>query len=65
MSKDTEQFLTRRAAWLNNAADAIQTNSPLLSRREAIEVAKIALKSWQDLRPCIEWQETADFIQTL
>jgi hypothetical protein len=65
MSKDTEQFLARRAAWLNNAADAIQTNSPLLSRSEAIEVAKIALKSWQDLRPCIEWQETADFIQTL
>jgi hypothetical protein len=65
MSKETEQFLARRAAWLNRAADAIQTNSPLLSRSEAIEVAKIALKSWQDLRPCIEWQETADFIQTL
>ena len=65
MSKETEQFLARRAAWLNRAADAIQTNSPLLSRSEAIEVAKIALKSWQDLRPCIEWRETADFIQTL
>jgi hypothetical protein len=65
MTQETEQFLARRAAWLNNAADAIQTNSPLLSRREAIEVAKIALKSWQDLRQCIEWQETADFIQTL
>jgi hypothetical protein len=65
MTQETEHFFARRAAWLNRAADVIQTNSPLLSRREAIEVAKIALKSWQDLRQCIEWQETADFIQTL
>jgi hypothetical protein len=65
MSEETEQFLTRRAAWINQAADAIQEHSPILSREQAVEVAKIALKSWQDLRTCIEWQETADFIQTL
>lgn len=65
MTQETEHFFARRTAWLNRAADVIQTNSPLLSRRQAIEVAKIALKSWQDLRQCIEWQETADFIQTL
>jgi hypothetical protein len=65
MKPETEQFLLRRQQWLNQATSVIQKHAPLLSSDQALEVAKICLLSWQDMRHTVEWQECSEFIETL
>ena len=65
MKQEVEDFMMRRNKWLNNATDVIQRNNCLLSRPQAREVAKMALESWEDLRFCLEWVESSDFLLTL
>jgi hypothetical protein len=65
MKQEVEQFLLRREEYIKLAMRKIEEVAPLLPQDRIREIAIIALKSWQGLRDCYEYNEASEFNETL
>lgn len=60
-----ENYCSREAQFRREAMKIVKKHAPILSDKQAHEVARIALKSYRDLEEVFEWTEAPEFIERL
>lgn len=63
--KLVENYCSREAKFRRHATEIIKKHAPILSDSQAYEVARITLKSYQDMKDVFEWTEASEFIERL